>query len=461
MAVAALSSLVTGFYEIELSRLTPHPRNIRKELGDLTELAASIREKGVLEPLLVSSDCGYVVCGHRRLAAAELAELVRVPCVVSVIGDAEAIELMLTENLQRSGLTAFEEADAYQQLLDFGQTPAEIADNVSVNAERIRRRVALLQLPNSARNLLETHKITLGAAEELLQLKGHPAEIEQAIEGIDFEKRKEPLSEFGWRIDNAVQRIRVEEARAAAIAKASAEGLKVITEPKWDRRATQPIAIGAGYSQLPVKPKEHAKLACHAVFVDASGKLQPACTKPKNHPEATKKAETAERKPGRDYQAERELAEQRHASLVTLLHAYIEAHPAGSAEVHALAVMTLRNGGYQDSEATLCELLGIETSRRSASGAFADWLVQGATVIRGAMPVPEFARLQKARLAIDLAQLDESFTNDQGDDKDAIAWLLFLKGLGYEFDEEDTKIFDVDRVLAWSESPASAFAPFA
>lgn len=461
MAVATVFHLVTGFYEIELERLHTHPRNIRKELGNLDELAGSISLKGILEPLLVATD-GAVVCGNRRLAAAHMAKKSRVPCVVSEIGEAEAVELMLHENLQRSDLTPVEEADAYQQLLDFGQTAEQISDNVNVNADRIRRRVALLQLPNSVRGLLESHKITIGAAEELMPLKSHPDVIDSALAQFEpWSERTTPLAEFGWRIENAVRDVKREEARAASLAKAEQDGLKVIAAPKWDRKATQPIELGNGYGQLGVKAKDHSKLDCHAVFVGADGKLQPACTKPKNHPDAAKKLESSGGQQRSNYEAERAAAAERHALVVGLLRGYVEAHPAGSAEVHTLAVMSLRNGSYLDSETTICTLLGIDVPdskvRSAASKAFAAWMVQGATVIRGSMPIPETTRLQKARLAIDLAQLDAQYADGSVDETDCDAWIAFLTGLGYEPDEDELKSFDVERVLAWSERPAVAF----
>lgn len=460
--------LAFGFHNVLVADLRPHKSNIRKNLGDLTELAGSIAANGVLEPLLVTQD-GYVVCGHRRLAAAISIGEQRVPCVVREMSLKDAIEAMLVENLQRSDITALEEANAYQELLNLGESADEIAASVSLNADRIRRRAALLQLPNAARELLETHRITIGAAEELLQLKGHPEEIERLINGAGFTRGVDrgtdtPTSTFGWQLGEAKNRIKIAEARVVSVARAEKDGLKVVDKPKWDRKPTQPIALGNGYDELPVKAKEHAKLDCHAVYIDNAGKLQPVCTKPKNHPDAVKKADVISAPNRKAEQERREADQRRRTAVIVSLKAYLEAHPTGSAELHALVVMAQREGGYINGDETICKLLGIveldaSLTRRDAQEAFAAWLVEGATVIRGAMPVPEFARLQRARVAIDLAQMDEAY-NDGNlvDDNAANAWMLFLKGLGNELDEDEEKTFDVERVLRWADSPAKAFA---
>lgn len=456
--VAGVSLMPVGFHNLRVADLRPHPSNIRKNLGDLTELAGSIASKGVLEPLLVVPE-GFVVCGHRRLAAAIQVGEQRVPCVVRELTAQEAIEAMLVENLQRSDLTPLEEANAYQELLNLGESADEIAAAVSVNADRIRRRAALLKLPNAARELLESHRITIGAAEELLQLKGHPEEINHLIDRAGFkagEVRDTPLASFSWQLTEAKNRIKIAESRAASIAKAEKAGLKVVPLPKFNDKAKR---IGTGYADVNTPLAAHRSLACHAVAIGDNGKLVAVCTKPKNHPEATKEAETAERKPGRDYEAERQEAERRHALLIGLLRSYVDAHPSGSAEVHALAVMTLREGSYADAADTICEILGIDFTKGfgNSDKVFVEWLMRDATVIRGAMPVPELARLQKARLAIDLAQLDECYAQNEGSSNDQNAWLLFLRGLGYELDDEDLRVFSVDDVLAWSDKPASAF----
>ena len=149
---------------INIADIAPHPDNPRKDLGDLTELADSIRAKGILENLVIirnpdnrkriafpeggsaevyGDDAPQyrVVIGHRRLAAAKLAGLDNVPCVLQDMTRDEAIAAMLTENGQRSALTPYEEAFGFRQLsLDMGKSVSQIRDMTGFGETTIRSR---------------------------------------------------------------------------------------------------------------------------------------------------------------------------------------------------------------------------------------------------------------------------------------------------------------------------------
>src|SRR5246500_4851410 len=117
---------------IPFAQIRPNPDQPRKALGDLRELSDSIREKGVLEPLLVRfvprEDCFYIISGERRYHASRAAGLREVPCIEKTADDAETLEIGLIENIQRKDLTPFEEADGVQALADrFGLVHEEIA----------------------------------------------------------------------------------------------------------------------------------------------------------------------------------------------------------------------------------------------------------------------------------------------------------------------------------------------
>lgn len=148
-----------GLAYIPVSKLYPHPDNPRKNLGDLTELAESIKANGVLQNLTVvpnmvvgeiSGDVwqrGYkVIIGHRRLAAAKLAGLKELPCVVVEMTEREQMSTMLTENMQRSDLTVYEQAQGFQMMLDMGDTVESIAEKSGFSTSTVRRRVKLLDL---------------------------------------------------------------------------------------------------------------------------------------------------------------------------------------------------------------------------------------------------------------------------------------------------------------------------
>ena len=116
---------------IEIERLLPHPQNPRKNLGDLSELAESIKKNGILQNLTVvkvDADKYTVIIGHRRCAAAKLAGLTELPCVVADMDEAKQIETMLCENVQRSELTYVEQAEGFQLLLDMGFSVPDVAE---------------------------------------------------------------------------------------------------------------------------------------------------------------------------------------------------------------------------------------------------------------------------------------------------------------------------------------------
>lgn len=138
---------------LPVDRLHPHPDNPRKELGDLTELADSIKANGIFQNLTVIPDdptSSYtqftVIIGHRRLAAAKLAGLTEVPCVVTTMTGKEQVQTMLLENMQRSDLTVYEQAQGFQMMLDLGSTVEEIAEKSGFSKVTVRRRVKMMEL---------------------------------------------------------------------------------------------------------------------------------------------------------------------------------------------------------------------------------------------------------------------------------------------------------------------------
>lgn len=128
---------------IEIERLLPHPQNPRKNLGDLSELAESIKKNGILQNLTVvkaDEDKYTVIIGHRRCAAAKLAGLTELPCVVADMDEAKQIETMLCENVQRSELTYVEQAEGFQLLLDMGFSVPDVAEKTGFSESTVRRR---------------------------------------------------------------------------------------------------------------------------------------------------------------------------------------------------------------------------------------------------------------------------------------------------------------------------------
>lgn len=147
---------------IPVDHIDPHPDNPRKDLGDLTELADSIKANGILQNLTVvpwfsaitqqpaddgkMDDYYRALIGHRRLAAAKQAGLKEVPCVVVELTRQEQLQTMLQENMQRSDLTIYEQAQGFQMMLDLGDTVESLAKKSGFSQSTIRRRVKLLEL---------------------------------------------------------------------------------------------------------------------------------------------------------------------------------------------------------------------------------------------------------------------------------------------------------------------------
>ena len=141
---------------IPIEDIEPNPDQPRQALGDLAELTASIREKGILEPLLVRNVGGRfeIIAGERRYRAAIEAGLEEVPCVIRESSDAEMMELALVENLQRKDLTAFEEADGLRVLADkYGYTHEAMAEKLGKSRSSITEALSLGGMPEGIRQL--------------------------------------------------------------------------------------------------------------------------------------------------------------------------------------------------------------------------------------------------------------------------------------------------------------------
>jgi len=135
---------------INVNLIQPHPKNPRTNLGDLTELAESIRLNGIFQNLTVvpnQENNGYtVVIGHRRLAAAKIAGLNEVPCIIELMDDKKQSAVMLLENMLRNDLTAYEQAKGIQMCLDLGMNTNELSEKTGFKKGTIKHRLNMLKL---------------------------------------------------------------------------------------------------------------------------------------------------------------------------------------------------------------------------------------------------------------------------------------------------------------------------
>jgi ParB family chromosome partitioning protein len=164
---------------IPIDKIRPNPDQPRKMIGDVRELSDSIREKGVLEPLLVrfvpQDDTYYIISGERRYHASKAAGLRELPCIEKIADDAETLEIALIENLQRKDLTPFEEADGLQRLADqFDYTHEDIARKIGRARSSVTETLSIRLIPDEVRK----HCVEQGIVSKslLLQIARQPNE---------------------------------------------------------------------------------------------------------------------------------------------------------------------------------------------------------------------------------------------------------------------------------------------
>ena len=165
-----------GLLQLPIGQLFPSALQPRRKFDEaqLEELAASIRDKGVLQPLLVRMvGTGYeIIAGERRWRAAQRAQVHQVPALIKDLDDTEVLEVALVENLQRADLTPMEEAEGYQRLMEeFGHTQEILADLLRKSRTHIANMIRLLALPDAIKTMLDDGQLTIGHARALLGVK--------------------------------------------------------------------------------------------------------------------------------------------------------------------------------------------------------------------------------------------------------------------------------------------------
>ena len=185
--------------EIDIDRIKTNPVQPRFRLDEsrLEELAASIRENGILQPILVrpSRDGYQLVAGERRLAAAQRAGLLRIPAVVREVPDERLLELALVENIQREQLNPIEEAQACHNLMDtLRMTQEELATRLGKERSTVANALRLLKLPAAVKVLVADGKLSPGHARALLAMNSPPAELS---------KLAARMVEQGWSVRDA------------------------------------------------------------------------------------------------------------------------------------------------------------------------------------------------------------------------------------------------------------------
>lgn len=221
---------------IEIDKLSPHPDNPRKELGDLAELAESIKEKGVLQNLTVvpwfseitkapaenGTMDGYyrIIIGHRRHAAAKLAGLTELPCVISDMEYKDQIATMLLENIQRNDLTVYEQALGFQMMLDLGESIDGICKKTGLSQSTVRHRIKMAELDQETlkKKSEEVDNISINDLIAIERIKD-PERKNEALQAIG-------TRDFDWRLKRLEEEEKSEERREWLIGELKETGIE-------------------------------------------------------------------------------------------------------------------------------------------------------------------------------------------------------------------------------------------
>ena len=182
----ALVQDIRSLRHVPVELLHPNPNNPRKHFAeeDLESLAKSLRDKGLLQPLVVRPrpDGGFeIVAGERRWRASQRAGIHEVPVLIRELDDKETLEIALIENIQRSDLNVLEEAKAYRQLLEqYGYTQQQLADAIGKSRSHIANTMRLMSLPDAIQKQIEDGSLTAGHARSLIATES-PTELANKI----------------------------------------------------------------------------------------------------------------------------------------------------------------------------------------------------------------------------------------------------------------------------------------
>jgi len=199
---------------VPIERIVPNPDQPRREFTQdhLDELAASIREKGVIQPLIVreKADGKYeIVAGERRWRASQMAQLHELPVVVREYDDTEVLEIAIIENIQRADLNPVEEAAGYRQLMDkFGHTQEKLSEALGKSRSHIANLMRLLHLPEDVQGLLKRGELSSGHARALITTD-QPSELARKVvnEGLSVRQTEALAKTAGAKPQGRVKKV--------------------------------------------------------------------------------------------------------------------------------------------------------------------------------------------------------------------------------------------------------------
>ncbi|CAB4733231.1 MAG: ParB/RepB/Spo0J family partition protein [Actinobacteria bacterium] len=298
--------------ELSTRSIKPHPSNPRRTAIADDEMVASIKEAGLIQPLIVApaaKGTGYVVlAGHRRLDGVKKAKVTKVPAIIrhDITTDAEQIEFAVIENVHRQDLTPVEEAEAFEQLRSLKYTQADIARKTGRPVSQVRDRLKLIKLSTSSRDALHRGQLTIGDALALTAFSDDP----------ETETRLAKSPNLSWAIAEETRKrefaIKAEQARAEHLEK----GLQEVPWPAgkssmYELRKPDPLPLHMTAESAPSKHKD-----CLGFMINTRVSYETSflvCTAPHKHKKtlsaAERKAKEAEAQRQAELHAAREAAE--------------------------------------------------------------------------------------------------------------------------------------------------------
>ena len=201
--------------EVNISELRPNPYQPRKvfDKDALVELAKSIKEHGVFQPIIIKKSIkGYeIIAGERRVRASKMAGLDKVPAIIRNLNDEQMMEIALLENLQRENLSAIEEAKAYKSLIDnLHLTQEQLSEKVGKSRSHVTNILGLLRLPAEVQDMVANKKISMGHARALSKLESDEKIIAMAR---DIAENKIPVREVEAKSQESEKKVKINRKR--------------------------------------------------------------------------------------------------------------------------------------------------------------------------------------------------------------------------------------------------------
>lgn len=242
---AATVDHTRGSRKVPVEHISPNPRNPRKafDAAELDQLAASVKDKGIVQPILVRPAPGAhnrfeIIAGERRWRAAQKAGLHEVPVTVQDVSDKEALELAIVENVQRADLNAIEEASGYQQLIDsFGYSQSDLADVIGKSRPHVVNTLRLLKLPDEVQAHVRDGRLSAGHARALVGAEDAVALAGRVVaDGLSVRETEALLAKPKEKAVAKAGRRKLKDADTVALEKALGDttGLKVVIDHRPD-----------------------------------------------------------------------------------------------------------------------------------------------------------------------------------------------------------------------------------